>query len=175
MTIKDTITMILLYSGCKNMTEKSVLAATTFKPDLDAAVPKSIRFIKTEKEVKKIQSSVIRAEKDLANTGIDAYEYSIRKEDACRLALVSDKYEKEFAVRLFTDEKTYSKFKSNAKISSVAEINYKTAKIMEYRAGESSVIRYAVLAPKDIPFDVEEFMGTKNNFTAVNSTAFFAE
>lgn len=175
MTIKDTITMILLYTGCKNMTEKSVLAAATFKPDLDTAAPKSIRFIKTETEVKKIQSSVTRAEKNLSNTGIDVYEYSIRKEDAYRLALVSDKYEKEFAVRLFTDERTYSKFRSNAKISSVAEISYKTAKIMEYRAGESSVIRYAVLAPRDIQFDVEEFVETKNNFTAVDSTAFFAE
>lgn len=175
MTIKDAVTMVLIYTNNTNDLTQVQAALGAFMPEADESVPKSIRFVNSEKEIKKISSAITSTSENLADTGITGYKYTILKEKDYRFAFLSEKFDKEFAVRLFTDESAYSRFKSNSKIATLVETGYKSARILEYRAGESSVVRYAVFAPKDIDFDVNEFTNTMSNYTNAGSTSFFSK
>ena len=161
MNLLDATKMVLLYTGYKKpIADKIATAIQEFKKDTDLAVdaPKSLRLVGKLDELAKIERISYSKEKNVANTGLDIYEFNVREENAYRLAIYSENFFKCYAVRVFTDESKFNRFKSNSKVEVLDKLNYGTSCVLKYHSGGSTVDRYAVLAPVDVTFDEDAFI-----------------
>ena len=114
MNLLDATKMVLLYTGYKKpIADKIATAIQEFKKDTDIAVdaPKSLRLVGKIDELAKIERISYSKEKNVANTSLDIYEYNVREENAYRLAIYSENFFKCYAVRVFTDESKFNRFK----------------------------------------------------------------
>ena len=153
MNLLDATKMVLLYTGYKKpIADKIATAIQEFKKDTDIAVdaPKSLRLVGKLDELAKIERISYSKEKNVANTSLDIYEYNVREENAYRLAIYSENFFKCYAVRVFTDESKFNRFKNNSKVEVLDKL--------KYHSGGSTVDRYAVLAPVDVTFDEDAFI-----------------
>lgn len=177
MTLFDAAELLLVYAKLPEVQISALIKTLrSITTDDEINTLKSIRFENDNNKMHGIISNALKSAvlniSDLKEDGSIStgavYTYTIRDDKSPRLVIYSADIAKSLAVRLFTKETAFNRFKNNSKIKVTDAFEFNGFEIISYLADKSNITRYAVLMEHTAVMDKIEII---NKLKEINSAA----